>query len=83
MTKPDLRNVRFLLLVVQYVKISRLHYFENLHMSLKQFVEELEEIRIALVKDEKGNKARLVIEEMDTKQAKLFFQLDLGKFIAD
>jgi len=52
-------------------------------MSLKQLVETLGGIRIALVEDEKGNKARLVIEEMDTKQAKLFSQLDLGKFIAD
>jgi len=46
-------------------------------------VEALEGIRIALVENENGNKARLVIEEMDTKQAKLFSQLDLEKFIAD
>ncbi|MEA2046184.1 MAG: IS1634 family transposase, partial [Euryarchaeota archaeon] len=56
---------------------------KNLHMSLKQLVEELEGIRIAIVKNSKGNKIKLVIEEMDAKQARLFSQLGLEKFIAD
>ncbi len=56
---------------------------KNLHMSLKQLVEELEGIRIAIVKNSRGNKIKLVIEEMDAKQARLFSQLDLEKFIAD
>ena len=56
---------------------------KNLHMSLKQLVEELEGIRIAIVKNSKGNKIKLVIEEMDAKQARLFSRLGLEKFIAD
>ena len=46
-------------------------------------MDELEGIRIALVEDKSGNKTKLVIEEMGTKQARLFSQLDLGRFIAD
>ena len=56
---------------------------KTFHMSLRQLVDELEGIRIAIVEDKRGNKTKLVIEEMGTKQARLFSQLDLGRFIAD
>ena len=52
-------------------------------MSLKQLVEELEGIRIAIVKNSRGNEIKLVIEEMDAKQARLFSRLGLENFIAD
>jgi len=54
---------------------------KHLHMSLKRLVEELEGIRIALVKDKKGRKCELMVEEMDTTQARLFSYLNLGKFM--
>lgn len=53
------------------------------HISLKRLVEELEEIRIALAKDKKEDKVRIVLEEMNTRQAGLFSQLDLGRFMRD
>jgi transposase len=47
----------------------------------KYLVEELKGIRIALVKEKSGGKVEVVVEEMDAKQARLFFLLDLGKFM--
>jgi hypothetical protein len=45
-------------------------------------VEELEGIRIALAKDGAGGRGlELVVEEMDSTQARLFSHLNLGKFI--
>ena len=52
-----------------------------LGLSLKRLVEELEGIRVALVKGKTGSKVDLVVEEMDAKQARLFSLLDLGKFM--
>ena len=54
---------------------------KHLRTSLKRLVEELEGIRVALVKDKKGRKCELMVEEMDTKQARLFSYLNLGKFM--
>jgi len=44
-------------------------------------VEELEEIRIALVQDKSGGKVEVVVEEMDAKQARLFSLPDLGGYM--
>jgi len=50
--------------------------------SIKQLIKELEDIRVAFVKDKKhAKKTHIVIEEMTPKQARLFSVLDLGKFI--
>jgi hypothetical protein len=56
---------------------------KNLYTSLRQLVDELEEIRIVIVKNSRGNKIKLVIKEMDVKQARLFSQLGMEKFIPD
>lgn len=53
----------------------------HLQLSLRQLVEELGGIRLALVQGKMGGNVGLVVEEMDAKQARLFSLLDLGKFI--
>jgi len=53
------------------------------HISLKRLVRELDGIRIALAKDSAGGLGLgLVVEEMNSTQARLFSHLNLGKFIA-
>jgi len=56
---------------------------KHVRLSLRQLVEELGGIRLALVQWKTGGKGKvnLVVEEMDPKQARLFSLLDLGKFI--
>jgi transposase len=54
---------------------------KHLRLSLRRLVEELEGIRVALVKEKSGGKVEVVVEEMDAKQARLFSLLDLGKFM--
>ena len=54
---------------------------KNLNLSLRRLVEELEGIRLALVKEKSSTKVNMLVEEMNTKQAKLFSLLDLGKFM--
>lgn len=56
---------------------------KHLRISLKRLVEELEGIRVALVKDKTGRGCELMVEEMDSRQARLFSLLDLGRFMAD
>ena len=46
-------------------------------------MEELGEIRLALVQETSGRKVEMVVEEMNTKQARLFSLLDLGEFMAN
>ncbi|KAF5421310.1 MAG: hypothetical protein C5S44_06860 [Candidatus Methanocomedens sp.] len=41
-------------------------------MSLRQLVEELEGIRVALVQEKSGGKVEVVVEEMDAKKVRLF-----------
>ncbi|NKQ38396.1 MAG: hypothetical protein HF967_02770 [Methanosarcinales archaeon] len=50
-------------------------------MSLKRLVEELDGIRIALVKSKMGKKQEMIFEEMDVKQAQLFSLLNLEKYM--
>nr|AAU82814.1 transposase [uncultured archaeon GZfos1D1] len=55
---------------------------KHFHISLKRLVEELSGIRIALAENKaKSGKIELVVEEMDSTQARLFSHLNLGKFI--
>ena len=51
-------------------------------MGLKDLVEELEGIHIALLEDKGTKKCELIVEDMNAKQARLFSLLDLGRFIA-
>jgi len=51
---------------------------KHFHLSLRQLVEELEGYRLALVKKKTNSKVKLVVEEMDLKQARLFSQPDIG-----
>ena len=44
-------------------------------------MEELERIRVALVKQKSGRKVEMMMEEMNEKQARLVSLLDLGKFM--
>jgi hypothetical protein len=50
---------------------------------LKRIVEALEGIRVALVKDKTWRGCELMVELMDSRQARLFLLLDLGRFMAD
>ena len=54
---------------------------KHLRLSLRRLVEELEGIRVAIVKQKSGGKVGIVLEEMDAKQARLFSLLDLGEFM--
>jgi len=46
-------------------------------------VEEFDGIRLAPIEEKMGSKVKLVVEEMDAKQAKLFSLLDMGKFMVN
>jgi len=52
-------------------------------LSLKELIDALSEIRIALVKDNKSDKSEIVLEEMSANQGSLFSFLNLGKFIQE
>lgn len=54
---------------------------KHLQLSLRQLVEELDGIRIAIVQENSGGKVEMVVEEMGAKQARLFSLMDLGKYI--
>ncbi|AKB36049.1 Mobile element protein [Methanosarcina siciliae C2J] len=49
--------------------------------SMKQLIERLSGIRMAIVQNKKSNLCEIILEEMDTKQASLFSFLNLGKFL--
>ena len=51
------------------------------NLSLKEIIDALSGIRIALVKDNKSDKSDIVLEEMSSNQGSLFSFLNLGKFI--
>ena len=54
---------------------------KHIGLSLRRIVEELEGIRLALVKQKSGRKVEVVMEEINAKQARLVSLLDLGKFM--
>lgn len=56
---------------------------KHVRISLKRLVEELEGIRVAIVKDSKTKKCRLMVEYMSPRHARLFSLLDMGRFISD
>ena len=54
---------------------------KHVGLSLRGIVEELEGIRVAIVKQKSGRKVEMMMEEMNAKQARLVSLLDLGKFM--
>ena len=50
-------------------------------LSIKKLVEKLSEIRIAIVQERESQKSKIIVEEMDTKQASLFSFLNMGKYL--
>jgi len=53
----------------------------DLELSIKELDHQLERIRVAFVQDKDTNEVILVVEEMNTTQAKLFSELGLGDFL--
>ncbi len=58
-----------------------LHKTRDLEMSAQQVAEELQKIRIGLVKIKETKKAKIVVEQMSPEQANLFSSLELNRFI--
>ena len=56
---------------------------QTFYLSLRRFVEELEGIRFALVKEKTNSKVKLVVEEMSSKQARLFSQMDMRVYMGN
>jgi transposase len=56
---------------------------KHLRVSLKWLVDEIGGSRVAHVKDKPGGGCRLVVEEMGSRQARLFSLQDLGEFMAN
>jgi transposase len=54
---------------------------KRFNLTLKQLIDNLSQIRIALVMDKVSNKSDIVVEEMTSIQASLFSFLDMGKYI--
>ncbi len=50
-------------------------------LSIKQLEHSLERIRVAFVQNNESNKTVLVVEEMNSTQAKLFSGLGLSEFM--
>lgn len=53
----------------------------DLELSIKELDHQLEGIRVAFVRDKNTNQVSLVVEEMNTTQAKLFSAMRLGDFL--
>jgi len=54
---------------------------KHLRLSITRLVDVLDGIRLALVQEKDGRNVKMMVEEMDAKQARLFSLLDLGKFM--
>jgi len=50
-------------------------------LSMKQLIEKLSEIKIAVVQERESKKSKIIVEEMDTKQASLFSFLNMQKYL--
>jgi len=49
--------------------------------SMKKLIEKLSEIKIAVVQERESKKSKIIVEEMDTKQASLFSFLNMQKYL--
>lgn len=58
-----------------------LHRVKELGMSARQVAEELQKIRLGLVKVKGTKKAKVVVEQMSLEQANLFSTLKLNRFV--
>ena len=54
---------------------------KDLELSIKELDHQLEGIRVAFVQDKDTDQISLVVEEMNTTQAKLFSAVRLGDFL--
>ena len=54
---------------------------KRFNLTLKKLIDNLTQIRIALVLDKTSNKYDIIVEEMTSIQASLFSFLDMGKYI--
>jgi transposase len=54
---------------------------KRFNLTLKKLIDNLSQIRIALVMDKTSNKSDMIVEEMTSIQASLFSFLNMGKFI--
>lgn len=54
---------------------------KRFNLTLKKLIDNLSQIRIALVLDKKSNKSNIIVEEMTAIQASLFSFLGMGKYI--
>jgi transposase len=50
-------------------------------LPIKQLIQKLSEIKIAVVQERESKKGEFIVEEMDTKQASLFSFLNMGKYL--
>jgi len=50
-------------------------------LSMNQIFEKLSEIKIAIVQERESKKSKIIVEEMDTKQASLFSFLNMEKYL--
>lgn len=50
--------------------------------SMKKLIEKLSEIKIAVVQERESKKSKIIVEEMDTKQAFLFSFLNMEKYLS-
>ncbi len=48
---------------------------------MKKLIDNLSQIRIALVMDKVSNRSDMIVEEMTSVQASLFSFLDMGKYM--
>jgi transposase len=54
---------------------------KRFNLTLKKLIDNLSQIRIALVLDKTSNKSDIIVEEMTSIQGSLFSFLDMGKYI--
>ena len=54
---------------------------KRFNLTLKKLIDNLSQIRIALVMDKTSNKSDMIVEEMNSIQASLFSFLNMGKYI--
>jgi transposase len=50
-------------------------------LSMKKLIEKLSEIKIVAVQERESKKSKIIVEEMDTKQASLFSFLNMEKYL--
>ncbi len=57
------------------------HKVDELGMSVQRVAEELQKMRVGLVKVKGTKKAKIVVEQMSPEQANLFSTLKMNRFV--